>query len=54
LERVLNKETSAPFETTGEDRISKLTNKANRIIDMCVSDVNNNKKEVPIFTRKSG
>ena len=45
LERILSRETSAPFETTGEDRISKLISKANRIVDMCVSEVTQTKEE---------
>jgi signal transduction histidine kinase len=45
LERILNRDISAPFETTGEDRISKLTSKANRIVDMCVSEVTQTKEE---------
>ncbi len=39
LERILTKDISEPFETIGDNRISKLKYKANRIIDMYVSDV---------------
>jgi signal transduction histidine kinase len=45
LERVLSKNFDEPLKTTGEDRISKLTHKANRIMDMCVSEVNQSNTE---------
>jgi signal transduction histidine kinase len=45
LERILAKDISNPIETTDDNRISKLTYKANRIIDMCVSDMARNKVE---------
>jgi len=45
LERILSKGFSLPGEMTGEDRISKLTHKANRILDMCVSELKQTKDE---------
>lgn len=45
LDRILTKDISAPFETVRDSRMSKLTYKANRIIDMYVSDVAQTKKE---------
>ena len=45
LERLLSKDVSLPGEITGEDRISKLTHKANRILIMCVSEVKQTKDE---------
>lgn len=39
LERILTRDISQPLETISDNRISKLTYKANRIITMCVSDV---------------
>jgi signal transduction histidine kinase len=45
LDRVLNKERAAGAETTREDRISKLSNKANRILDMRVSEAEQNKTD---------
>ncbi len=45
LDRVLNKDTSLQLEITKDDRISKLTHKANRIVDMCISDMAQSKEE---------
>jgi len=45
LNRVLSKDSSLSAEITGEDRISKLTHKAHRITDMCVSEVAQTKEE---------
>jgi signal transduction histidine kinase len=45
LDRILSKDVSLLSEITGEDRISKLTHKARRIIDMCVSEVTQTKEE---------
>ncbi|MFA9380149.1 MAG: sensor histidine kinase [Acetanaerobacterium sp.] len=45
LDRVLAKETSLPLSTTRDDRISKLMHKANRIVEMCVSDVAQTREE---------
>jgi signal transduction histidine kinase len=45
LERILSKDVSLPGEMTGEDRISKLKHKANRILDMCVSELKQTKDE---------
>jgi len=38
LDRVLAKDTGLRVEITGEDRLSKLTHKANRIMDMYISE----------------
>ena len=45
LENVLSKDTNSLFEITGENRISKLTYKAHRIMDMCISEVAQTKEE---------
>ncbi len=45
LERILVREFAKPAEITKEDRISKLMHKANRIVDMCVSEVSYTKAE---------
>ena len=47
LERILSKNYSTSSEAVGDNRISKLTHKANRIIDMCVAEVaqSNTEKE---------
>ena len=45
LDRILTKDNSLSIEITGEDRISKLKHKANRIMDMCVSEVVQTKEE---------
>lgn len=46
LDRVLSKDnTLLSSEITGESRISKLTYKARRIMDMCVSEVTQTKEE---------
>lgn len=39
LDSILSKEMNSSFDTISDTRISKLTYKANRIIDMCVFDV---------------
>ena len=39
LERILSKNFDEPVNTVGEDRISKLAHKANRIMDMCISEI---------------
>ena len=45
LDRILTKDTDLLCETTGENRISKLTYKARRILDMLVSEVTHTKEE---------
>ena len=45
LDRVLSKENSLSAEITGENRISKLTHKAHRIMDMFFSEAARNKEE---------
>lgn len=45
LDRVLSKDTALLSEITGEDRISKLTHKARRIMDMCVLEIAQTKEE---------
>ncbi|MFT4144230.1 MAG: HAMP domain-containing sensor histidine kinase [Mobilitalea sp.] len=49
IERILAKEISEPLETVSDNRISKLTYKANRIIEMCILDVTQNKKEKEVI-----
>ena len=45
LDRILAKDTQLLIETTGEDRISKITYKARRILDMCVSETEQTNEE---------
>lgn len=45
LEAVLSKDSSMLSEITGESRISKLTHKARRIVDMCVLEVTQTNEE---------
>jgi signal transduction histidine kinase len=46
LDRVLKKDSDLlSVETSGEDRLSKLTHKARRIMDMCVWEVTQTKEE---------
>lgn len=45
LDRVLTKELSSPDEMTGDDRVSKLSHKAKRVVELCVSEVRRTKKE---------
>ena len=45
LDRVLNKDTSLLTEMADEKRISKLTHKAGRIVDMCMLEVAQTKEE---------
>jgi signal transduction histidine kinase len=45
LDRVLAKDNSMELEITGEKRLSKLTHKACRIMDMCVLEVTQTKAE---------
>jgi len=45
LDRILSKDTSLFSDTTGENRISKLTHKARRIMDRNVSEVAQTKEE---------
>jgi signal transduction histidine kinase len=45
LDRVLAKDNSLELEITGEKRLSKLTHKACRIMDMCVFEVTQTKEE---------
>ncbi len=49
MERILAKDMSEPLETVRDNRISKLTYKANRIIEMCILDVTQNKKEKEVI-----
>ncbi|MCL1995741.1 MAG: HAMP domain-containing histidine kinase [Defluviitaleaceae bacterium] len=39
LERILAKKFDEPIKTVGENRLSKLSHKANRVMDMCISEV---------------
>ncbi len=45
LERILAKDKSLQTEILEDDRLSKLTHKANRIVDMCISDIAQSKEE---------
>jgi signal transduction histidine kinase len=49
LDRLLNKDISSPAERTGEDRISKLTFKTDRILTMCLSKANQSNEEREII-----
>lgn len=45
LDRILSKDNNLRLEITEDDRISKLTHKANRVVDMCISDMAQSKEE---------
>lgn len=45
LDRLLSKDNTSLPEGSGEDRISKLTHKARRILDMCVSEADQSRVE---------
>jgi len=45
LDRILAKDKSLQMEIMEDDRISKLTHKANRIVDRCISDIAQSKEE---------
>jgi len=45
LDRILAKDAALCAEVTGEDRISKLTHKARRVVELCVSEAAQTKAE---------
>ncbi|WIV10399.1 histidine kinase dimerization/phospho-acceptor domain-containing protein [Proteiniborus sp. MB09-C3] len=45
LDRILTKDNNLRFEITEDDRISKLAHKANRIVDLYISDIAQSKEE---------
>ena len=45
LDKIVSKDLNSLYEISGESRVSKLTHKARRVVDMCVSEVAENKQE---------